>query len=136
MSWEALLFVLAVLLAAALLFVMVYFIIQFSDLEVDYINPIDLCSQLNKHLVPEYIAHGILTLLFLLSFQWTSFAINLPLSAYNGWRFVCGTYQLDPTVIFRDLDKLKRECFIKLAFYLLSFFFYLYRMILALVSSD
>lgn len=47
MTGEALLFIFAVIAAAVLLFIMVYFIIMFSDLEVDYINPIDLCNKLN-----------------------------------------------------------------------------------------
>lgn len=47
MTGEALLFIFAVIAAAVLLFIMVYFIIMFSDLEIDYINPIDLCNKLN-----------------------------------------------------------------------------------------
>jgi hypothetical protein len=34
---------------------------------------------------------------------------------------------LDATEIFRTLDGHKKEAFIKLGFYLLSFFYYLYR---------
>ena len=66
-SWLlAWLFLFAVLMSAALLFTMVFFvrvlhamrvttcsqppsqIIMFSDLECDYINPIDLCNKLNQ----------------------------------------------------------------------------------------
>ncbi|KAL3897642.1 MAG: hypothetical protein SGCHY_003273 [Lobulomycetales sp.] len=47
MGGEAMLFLLSVSIAAGLLFAMVYFIIMFSDLECDYVNPIDLC---NRHL--------------------------------------------------------------------------------------
>ncbi|KAG9052587.1 hypothetical protein FS842_009626 [Serendipita sp. 407] len=77
------LFLFSVLLAAVLLFTMVFFIIMFSDLECDYINPIDLCTQLNRFVLPEYIAHGFLALLFLLSGQFMALALNLPLVAYN-----------------------------------------------------
>jgi hypothetical protein len=45
---EAILFLFAVFMAAVLLFAMVYFIIMFSDLECDFINPIDLCNKLNQ----------------------------------------------------------------------------------------
>lgn len=45
------------------------------------------------------------------------------------------SYLLDATEIFRTLMTHKKESFIKLGFYLLSFFFYLYRMILALVAG-
>ena len=67
-SYPGWLFLFAVLMAAALLFSMVFFvrrvipcfahfnhpcalhhqIIMFSDLECDYINPIDLCNKLNQ----------------------------------------------------------------------------------------
>jgi len=38
----------------------------------------------------------------------------------------------DATEIFRTLSGHKRECFFKLGFYLLSFFYYLYRCVLPL----
>ncbi|KAK0486156.1 cornichon protein-domain-containing protein, partial [Armillaria novae-zelandiae] len=53
------LFLFAVLMAAGLLFCMVFFIIMFSDLECDYINPIDLCNKLNQFVLPENIAHAL-----------------------------------------------------------------------------
>lgn len=75
---------------------------MFSDLECDYINPIDLCNKLNqvrfslffsdldrefdafsKFVLPENIAHAFLTTLFLLSGQWTAFLLNAPLLAFN-----------------------------------------------------
>ena len=36
-------------------------------------------------------------------------------------------HMLDATEIFRTLSGHKKECFVKLGFYLLSFFYYLYR---------
>jgi protein cornichon len=72
------LFLLAVLVSAGLLFTMVYFvsslpfpasrptdifiqIIMFSDLECDYINPIDLCNKLNQVRVPHPSIRMVLT---------------------------------------------------------------------------
>ncbi|OBZ69950.1 ER-derived vesicles protein ERV14 [Grifola frondosa] len=111
------LFLFSVLMAAGLLFTMVFFIIMFSDLECDYINPIDLCNKLNQFVLPENIAHAFLALLFLLSGQWIAFLLNAPLLAFN-------------------INKIRKESFIKLGFYLLSFFYYLYRMILALIQES
>lgn len=69
MPGEAMLFLFAVIMSALLLFMMVFFVcisvpkqkgpglrlttpctqvIMFSDLECDYINPIDLCNKLNQ----------------------------------------------------------------------------------------
>ncbi|KAG5642124.1 COPII-coated vesicle protein [Asterophora parasitica] len=56
---------------------------MYSDLESDYLNPIDLCNKLNKLVIPENGVHGALTLLFLLSGQWLAFLFNAPLLAYN-----------------------------------------------------
>lgn len=83
-------------MAAILLFVMVFYvrtsaneIIMYSDLESDYINPIDLCTKLNQFTLPEMGLHAFLTLLFLLNGQWVALMINLPLVAYNANKCVC-----------------------------------------------
>jgi len=87
--------------------------------------------------------------LFLLSGQWVAFLLNLPLVVYNVNKYVflfytliSGTRQVeltwsdrirnknhmyDATEIFRTLSGHKKESFMKLGFYLLSFFYYLYR---------
>ena len=64
-------------------------VIMYSDLESDYINPIDLCTKLNQFTLPERSAHAVLTLLFLLNGQWIALAINLPLFAFNANKCVC-----------------------------------------------
>ncbi|KIS68884.1 putative COPII component [Mycosarcoma maydis] len=135
MSGEGWLFLLSVLLSAVLLFTMVFFIIMFSDLECDYINPIDLCNKLNQFILPEMAAHAVLTLFFLLSGQWLAFLLNAPLVAFNVNKVMNKNHTLDATEIFRTLSQHKKVCFIKLGFYLVSFFYYLYRMILALIAD-
>lgn len=129
-------FLFAVLYSAGLLFGMVFFVIMFSDLESDYINPIDLCNKLNQFVLPEYGAHAFLALLFLLWGQWTAFLWNLPLLVYNGNKVFKKNHMYDATEIFRTLSAHQKETYFKLAFYLLSFFYYLYRMIVALVAEN
>ncbi|KAF9447177.1 cornichon [Macrolepiota fuliginosa MF-IS2] len=116
------LFLFAVLMAAGLLFCMVFYIIMFSDLECDYINPIDLCNKLNQFVLPENLAHAFLALLFLISGQWTAFFLNLPLVLYNADKIRKKSHMYDATEIFRTLGGHKKETFFKLGFYLLSFF--------------
>ncbi|KAJ3737626.1 cornichon [Lentinula guzmanii] len=130
------LFLFAVLMAAALLFCMVFFIIMFSDLECDYINPIDLCNKLNQFVLPENTAHAFLTTLFLISGQWMAFLLNAPLLGFNANKIRNKNHMYDATEIFRTLPGHKKESFIKLGFYLLSFFYYLYRMIVALIAES
>jgi len=134
-SMEGWLFLFAVVMAAGLLFSMVFFIIMFSDLECDYINPIDLCNKLNQFVLPENIAQAFLTFLFLINFQWIAFLINAPLVAWNVNKITNKNHMYDATEIFRTLGTHKKECFIKLGFYLITFFYYLYRMILALIKD-
>ncbi|POW16014.1 hypothetical protein PSTT_01709 [Puccinia striiformis] len=126
MSAEAWLFLFAVILAAVLLFTAVFYIIMFSDLECDYMNPIDLCNKMNQFVLPEMGAHMFLVLLFVLSFQFVATLINAPLIAWN----------VNKLKIFRTLAQHKKESFFKLGFYLLSFFYYLFRMIAALVADE
>ncbi|KAI9337685.1 putative ER to Golgi transport-related protein [Zopfochytrium polystomum] len=113
-------------MAAILLFTMVFFIIMFSDLECDYINPIDLCNKLNQFVIPENLGHMFLTVVFLLTGSWVSLLLNVPLAAYHANKIVNNRHMYDATEIFRTLATHKKECFFKLAFYLLSFFFWLF----------
>ena len=133
---SASLFILAVVANCINLFGQVHFTILYADLEADYINPIELCSKVNQLIVPEAALHAILSLLFLLNGYWFVFLLNLPVLAYNINKIYNKTQLLDATEIFRTLGKHKRESFMKLGFHLLMFFFYLYRMIMALIENS
>lgn len=109
---------------------------MYSDLESDYINPIELCNKLNPWFIPEASVHIFLSALFLVNGFWFVFLLNLPLLAYNVNKFLSKNHLLDATEIFRTLSRHKKESFLKLAFHLVMFFFYLYRMIMALVSDE
>ncbi|CAL9738376.1 ER-derived vesicles protein Erv14p [Monosporozyma servazzii] len=132
----AALFILAVVANCINLFGQVHFTILYADLEADYINPIELCSKVNQLVVPEAALHAIISLLFLLNGYWFVFLLNLPVLAYNINKIYNKIQLLDATEIFRTLGKHKRESFMKLGFHLLMFFFYLYRMIMALIEGS
>lgn len=109
---------------------------MYSDLESDYINPIELCNKLNPCLLPVVGLHSFTTLLFLVYGYWFVFLLNLPMLAYNIKSYINKDYMLDPTEIFRTLSKHKRESFVKLGFHFVFFFFYLYRMITLLIEGS
>ncbi|ORY97577.1 cornichon [Syncephalastrum racemosum] len=136
MSGEAFLFLFGIVMAALLLFLMVFFVIMFSDLECDYINPIDLCNKLNQFVLPEMGAQAFLFFMFLVNGSWVAMLLNLPLVAFNVNKVTNSRHMYDATEIFRQLNQHKKECFIKLAFYLICFFYYLYRMIVALIAPE
>lgn len=130
------LFILAMIVNAVLLFGEVFFTISYSDLECDYVNPIELCNKLNKLIFPKAVVHAGLSFLLLLHGYWFVFLLNLPLIAFNVDKIYKNNYLLDATEIFRTLGKNKRESFIRLAFFLFMFFYYLYRMIAALIDYE
>lgn len=84
-------------------------------------------------MLPEYGLHIIISILFLISGEWFSLLLNIPLLAYHINRYRTrpimsepGLY--DPTSILNanNLSRCQQEGWVKLAFYLLSFFYYLY----------
>jgi len=96
-----------------------------------------------------------LTTLFLVSGQWIAFLLNAPLLAFNVNKYGVPlvipylvpqsdvlafsrirnkNHMYDATEIFRTLSGHKKESFIKLGFYLLSFFYYLYRYVVSFSS--
>ncbi|PVU91363.1 hypothetical protein BB561_004430 [Smittium simulii] len=106
-----------------------------TDLECDYINPIDLANSLNKYVMPEMLVY-LGTVLFLCLYgEWLSLLINLPLTIFNITKIINGKQYYDATEVFRTLSKHKRESFFKVGFYLLAFFYYLYCMIVCLVGD-
>lgn len=93
-------------------------------------------------ILPEIVAHGVITVLLLVHFQWIFFLFNAPLLGWLVYRFVnkptgnVGVY--DPAEIHNrhELKGFIKEAMIKLGFHLLFFFLYLYSMISALLNED
>ena len=84
-------------------------------------------------MLPEYILHWFLTVLVVINFEWIGILLCAPLAAYHALRLKESRHWYDPTEIFRRLSEHKREAFAKLAYYLVCFFYFLYRMILSLI---
>ncbi|XP_073466269.1 protein cornichon homolog 1-like [Aquarana catesbeiana] len=92
--------------------------------------------------LPEYLIHAFFCVMFLCAAEWLTLSLNMPLLAYHIWRYMSrpvmsGPGLYDPTTIMNAdiLAYCQKEGWCKLAFYLLSFFYYLYGMIYVLVSS-
>ncbi|KAK9696636.1 Cornichon protein [Popillia japonica] len=121
-NFSALSYIIALIVDAFLIFFSLFHVIAFDELKTDYKNPIDQCNSLNPLVLPEYILHLFFNLLF---------------AAAGEWPVMSGPGLYDPTSIMNAdvLTRCQREGWIKLAFYLLSFFYYLYGMIYSLISS-
>ncbi|KAK2174511.1 hypothetical protein NP493_798g01024 [Ridgeia piscesae] len=133
-TFAALAYIIALLFTAFLIFFVIYHIIGFDELKTDYKNPIDQCNNLNPMVLPEYFLHLFFNVMFLFAGEWTSLLLNCPLIAYHINRYMnrpvmSGPGLYDPTSIMNadQLNRAQKEGWIKLAFYLISFFYYLYR---------
>ncbi|GAB6022455.1 hypothetical protein CHUAL_006567 [Chamberlinius hualienensis] len=142
MASDTYLFLFGLFDIGALLFLTVYFVITLSDLECDYLNAQQCCSKLNMCVLPEIISHGLLTLFLLLGGQWILLLLNSPMTAWQIYKYVTvpsgnvGIY--DPTEIHNrgNLKVHMKESLIKLGYYLVFFFIYLYCMIVSLLTKD
>nr|XP_009685174.1 PREDICTED: protein cornichon homolog 3 [Struthio camelus australis] len=135
-----------------------YMIIAFDELRTDFKSPIDQCNPvharerlrniericflLRKLVLPEYSIHSLFCIMFLCAQEWLTLGLNVPLLLYHFWRyFHCpadsSELAYDPPAVMNadTLSYCQKEAWCKLAFYLLSFFYYLYCMIYTLVSS-
>ncbi|KAI9010365.1 cornichon [Phycomyces nitens] len=133
---QVLLFVFASVFSITMLFLSIFYTIMFSDLECDYINPIDLCRKLNKFVVPEMAAQTFMFALFVINGSWLAAFIHLPMLIFHVNKIRNDQYHFDATEIFRTLSVHKKEYFIKIAFYVVCFFYFLYRMIVEMVAVD
>ncbi|XP_044267704.1 protein cornichon isoform X2 [Tribolium madens] len=141
-NFPAFSYIIALIVDAFLIFFSLFHVIAFDELKTDYKNPIDQCNSLNPLVVPEYLLHIFFNILFVAAGEWFSLLLNIPLIIYHINRYrtrpvMSGLGIYDPTSIMNAdvLTRCQREGWIKLAFYLLSFFYYLYGMIYCLISA-
>jgi len=139
---EPLLFAFSLVDTGAILFLLVYFVITLSDLECDYLNAQQCCSYLNVWCLPKLIAHAILLPFFVFNGNWLLVCMNLPIVSWLAYEYLSvkkgNTGVYDPTEILNrgQLKKYMNTCIAFLVFYLISFFIYLYCMIVSLLKED
>uniref|UniRef100_A0A023F443 Putative er vesicle integral membrane protein involved in establishing cell polarity n=1 Tax=Triatoma infestans TaxID=30076 RepID=A0A023F443_TRIIF len=139
---EALLFSFSLIDTGAVIFLLVYFVITLSDLECDYLNEQQCCNKLNGWTLIKLLAHAILIPLFLFYEYWWLAVINAPGVAWMAYEYLSvpsgNTGVYDPTEIYKrgQLKKHMRDCLIFLVWYLISFFIYLYCLIIAILKDN
>jgi len=142
MIGDVALFVFSLFDVGCLLFLTVYVVITLSDLECDYLNAQQCCEKLNKWIIPEIIAQGLLTVLLFIEWHYILFLINLPMTCwqvYKQFNVPSGNFGIyDPTEIHNrgNLKQHMRDSMIRLAFYLIFFFVFLYCMIISLLTKS
>lgn len=58
-------------------------LVSLADLSSDIMGPLDFCSNLEPLVIPEYIVHGVITILYLTARYFIGFLMNLPLAYYH-----------------------------------------------------
>ncbi|KAF3706635.1 Protein cornichon -like protein 2 [Channa argus] len=134
-TFAAFCYMLTLVLCAALIFFVIWQIIAFDELRTDFKNPIDQSNPTRALVVPEYSIHGLFCLMFMCAAEWVTLGLNIPLLFYHLWRFFHrpadgSEVMYDPVSVMNAdiLNYCQKESWCKLGFYLLSFFYYLYRL--------
>ncbi|KAG2677501.1 hypothetical protein I3843_12G102500 [Carya illinoinensis] len=113
LSWLVSFFFLIVLLV-----LVVYQLMCLADLEFDYINPYDSSSRINRVILPEFIAQGVLCVFYLVTRHWFMSLLCGPYLFYNVRLYLQRRHLVDVTEIFNLLNWEKKQRLFKL-FYLL-----------------
>ncbi|XP_040990417.1 protein cornichon homolog 4-like [Juglans microcarpa x Juglans regia] len=102
----------------ALLVLVVYQLMCLADLEFDYINPYDSSSRINRVILPEFIAQGVLCVFYLVTRHWFMSLLCGPYLFYNVRLYLQRRHLVDVTEIFNLLNWEKKQRLFKL-FYLI-----------------
>ncbi|KAF7490427.1 Protein cornichon -like protein 4 [Sarcoptes scabiei] len=137
------LFGFALLDTGALLFLSIYILITLSDLDCDYLNPMQCCDKLSKWIIPELIAHGTNICLILLTNRWFLLIINFFMISYLIYCFYISKPKTsisfyDPSEIHvrGNLKSHIKISFIRMVFHLVHFFIYLYLFVVSLLTQS
>ena len=98
-------------------------------------GPVVVCKKLNPFVLPEYITHFSVTLLFLCSGELLMFLLNFPLVVYHVCRYKnrpvltkTGLYDWKTIWELDNVNYAFREAICKAVFYIIFILYYLYRL--------
>ncbi|EGC35021.1 hypothetical protein DICPUDRAFT_79257 [Dictyostelium purpureum] len=122
-------------ITAGLVSASVFCIVALQDLEADLVNPIDLSRRLNPLFKSEITFHIALCLLFFVNFEFILLLVNSVLLGFNIYWMLSGQNKIFAADIFKLLPVYKKRYTIKVIFYIVTFFLYLYWFISYLVHA-
>ncbi|OIT07852.1 protein cornichon -like 4, partial [Nicotiana attenuata] len=106
-----------------------------ADLEYDYVNPYDSASRINRAVVPEFVLHGALCFLHLVTGHWLMFLICLPYLYYNIKVYADRSHLVDVTEIFNQLPWEKKIRLYKLGYLVILLAFSIFWMVWSIVDE-
>jgi hypothetical protein len=132
-AFQILFWLISFTLTVGILFINIMFLILCKDLEQDYVNPIEFTENLNKLVVPEYSAEGLLCAVLLVGGHWIVGLTLAPLVYLNVKRWMQHRHVFESTSAFNVLPLARRQSQVKLGCFALLFFYLLYSFVYFIV---
>eukprot|EP01128_Nolandella_sp_AFSM9_P011707 TRINITY_DN8638_c0_g1_i1.p1 TRINITY_DN8638_c0_g1~~TRINITY_DN8638_c0_g1_i1.p1 ORF type:complete len:142 (+),score=29.35 TRINITY_DN8638_c0_g1_i1:43-468(+) len=134
--WVLSAWLIALVLDGFFLFQAIFRLIMVADLKADYVNPVEFAQKLNVLWLPEVVGVGVNTALSLLFGTWWVFVLHVPCAAYLGFVYSRKQHIINPTRILQgnSVNTQQTSALIRLGFYLVFFFLYLYLVIISAIS--
>ncbi|KAI5647355.1 hypothetical protein M9H77_33360 [Catharanthus roseus] len=123
------------LILIAVLGIVLFQLICLADLEYDYINPYDSAARINSVVLPEFITHGVLCFLHLMTGHWVMLLLCLPYAYYNIKLYTERCHLLDVTEIFNQLPRAKKIRMYKLGYLVVILACSIFWMVWAIVDD-
>ncbi|MFS7925600.1 hypothetical protein Hanom_Chr04g00286951 [Helianthus anomalus] len=132
---DIILWILSFFILLAVMALVLYQIMCFLDLEIDYINPYELTTKINNITLPEFITQGALCFLHLVARHWMMFFLCLPYLYYNVNLYIHRRHLVYATEVFSELSREKKQRIFKLVYLAVLLFFSLFWMIWSIVDD-
>ncbi|EFC43193.1 predicted protein [Naegleria gruberi] len=97
-----------------------------------------LCKNVNIMVKIEYITHVVLCFVLAIFYNNTYVALllNAPVIIYHLKCYFDRSFELDPTDLYREIGKRKKEAIAHIVYYVVLFGFYLYSFIRAVIDFE
>jgi hypothetical protein len=136
---DVLVFLICIVLSAALFLLSVYILLLIGDIDYDYSNTKLGCARLNFWVLPELAGTLAMSLILVFTYHWMLFIATLPYSGILLHKYLnippgnVGLY--DPTVIRNRglLRQFQREAYVKIGYHLIECFVLIYNFSIAMV---
>ncbi|KAL9647784.1 hypothetical protein ABK040_001354 [Willaertia magna] len=114
------------------------YLISFLEYEHNQISSMSLCKNVNIMIKIEYITHILLFVILSVFFNSTYIALilNVPIIIYHIKCYLDKSYELDPTDLYREIGKRKKEAIAHIIYYVILFGFYLYSFIRSVIEFE
>lgn len=129
--------IISIIFSGANLVIVLFHCLCITDLQTDQINPIDFVRRVNKSLLPEFIVHILLTIIFVPKFLIFELIYTIPLLIYYIYCFVQKQkYYYNAVTVFDVLNKREMACYCKIVYYLIFIFVLVGRILYHVITQS